>query len=140
MSCPREFDFSIYLDHPYKLCDYKPAYGYIFAEYAHGYDYWGHCDMTDCIFGNLRKFLSDDFLSGADKFMFLGHMTLYRNTDEINRRIFEDVSFRENNLQKIFGSKHTLSSGGVLTAEKCCIKSFMGNLSNAVNAVLNAET
>lgn len=43
-------------------------------------------------------------------------------------------------IKKIFGSKHTLSNGGVLTAEKCCIKSFMGNLSNAVNAVLNAET
>ena len=50
------FDFPIYLDHPYKLCDYKPAYGYIFPEYTKGYDYWGHCDMTDCIFGNLRKF------------------------------------------------------------------------------------
>lgn len=101
----KKFDFSIYLGHPYKLCDYKPAYGYIFTEYTHGYDYWGHCDMTDCIFGNLRKFLSDDFLSGADKFMFLGHMTLYRNTDEINSRIFEDVSFRKNNLEKIFGSE-----------------------------------
>lgn len=93
------FDFPIYLDHPYKLCDYKPAYGYIFPEYTKGYDYWGHCDMTDCIFGNLRKFLTDEFLTGADKFLYLGHMTIYRNTDEVNHRIFEDVSFRKNNLK-----------------------------------------
>ncbi len=99
------FDFPIYLDRPYKLCDYKPAYGYIFSEYTKGYDYWGHCDMTDCIFGNLRKFLTDEFLTGADKFMYLGHMTIYRNTDEVNRRIFEDVSCRKNNLSKIFGSE-----------------------------------
>ena len=25
------FDFPIYLDRPYKLCDYKPAYCYIFS-------------------------------------------------------------------------------------------------------------
>lgn len=98
------FDFPIYLDSPYKLCDYKPAYGYIFSEYTKGYDYWGHCDMTDCIFGNLRKFLTDDFLSAADKFMYLGHMTIYRNTDEVNRRIFETVSYQEDNLKNIFGS------------------------------------
>ena len=26
-------DFEIDLSYPYKLCDYKPAYGYIFEEY-----------------------------------------------------------------------------------------------------------
>ena len=96
-----KFDFKISLKTPYKLCDYKPAYGYIFPEYTKGYDYWGHCDMTDCIFGNLRKFLTDEFLTGADKFLYLGHMTIYRNTDEVNHRIFEDVSFRSNNLKEI---------------------------------------
>lgn len=28
-----KFDFPISLSTPYKLCDYKPAYGYIFEEY-----------------------------------------------------------------------------------------------------------
>ena len=94
-----KFDFTISLVTPYKLCDYKPAYGYIFSEYVKGYDLWGHCDMTDCIFGNLRKYLTDSFLSGADKFLFLGHMTLYRNSPEVNRRIFLDVKCRKDNLR-----------------------------------------
>ena len=98
------FDFPISLETPYKLCDYKPAYGYIFSEYVKGYDLWGHCDMTDCIFGNLRNFLTDSFLSGADKFLFLGHMTLYRNTPDVNRRIFIDVRCRKDNLRHIFSS------------------------------------
>lgn len=101
-----KFDFPISLETPYKLCDYKPAYGYIFSEYVKDYDLWGHCDITDCIFGNLRKFLTDSFLSGADKFLFLGHMTLYRNTTEVNNRIFMDVKCRKGNLRYIFSSAH----------------------------------
>lgn len=99
-----KFDFPISLDTPYKFCDFKPAYGYIFSEHIKGYDLWGHCDMTDCIFGNLRKFLTDNFLSGAEKFLFLGHMTLYKNTTEVNTRIFTDVKCRKDNLRHIFSS------------------------------------
>lgn len=82
----RKFEFKISLEAPYKLCDFKPTYGYIFSEYLVGYDYWGHCDMSDCIFGDLRKFLDEFILSLNDKIGFLGHMTLYRNTDEVNKR------------------------------------------------------
>ena len=39
----------------YKLCDYKPLYGFIFAEFLTEYDYWGFCDL-DVVFGNLEKF------------------------------------------------------------------------------------
>ena len=42
----------IKLNAPYKLCDYKPAYGYICEQWLEGYDYWGHCDC-DLIFGDL---------------------------------------------------------------------------------------
>lgn len=100
----KRFPFPISLDQPYKLCDFKPAYGYMFPQYVEGYDYWGHCDMTDCIFGNLRKFLTDVFLASADKLLFLGHMTLYRNSDEINRRIFAELKSSPNNAAKILGS------------------------------------
>lgn len=37
------FEFQISLEKPYKLCDFKPAYGWIFRDYLEGYDYWGHC-------------------------------------------------------------------------------------------------
>lgn len=60
------FDFQISLEAPYKLCDFKPAYGDIFKDYAEKYDFWGHCDF-DMIFGNLRKFFNEDKLEKYDK-------------------------------------------------------------------------
>lgn len=79
-----KFDFKIALRTPYKLCDYKPAYGYLFEEYLTDYMYWGHCDV-DTIMGNLSHFLTYDFMKKYDKLFCLGHMTLYKNTFENNR-------------------------------------------------------
>ena len=53
-----KFDFKIILDAPYKLCDYKPAYGYIFEEQIPNYMFWGHCDI-DTLMGDLNSFISD---------------------------------------------------------------------------------
>lgn len=79
------FDFSIVLDRPYKLCDYKPVLGLAFSEYLEGYDFWGYCDL-DMIFGDIRAFLSDSVLEQYDKIYKLGHLTYYRNNDENNAR------------------------------------------------------
>lgn len=87
----RKFDFELDIRSAYKLCDFKPAYGYIFSDEIDGYDYWGHCDMSDCIMGDLRSFLSDERLLRCDKIGFLGHMTVYLNTEEVNRRIFKNT-------------------------------------------------
>lgn len=84
----KNFDFKISLNNAYKLCDFKPTYGYIFPELVKGYDYWGHCDMSDCIFGNIQKFLLEQVEDGCEKIGFLGHMTLYKNTKEVNERFF----------------------------------------------------
>lgn len=80
------FDFPIYLDRVYKICDFKPIYGHIFRSYLKGYDFWGHCDIGDVLYGDIRKFITDDLLQKYDKIMYLGHMTLYRNTEEVNQR------------------------------------------------------
>lgn len=80
------FDFKIMLKTPYKLCDFKPIYGYIFEEYLVDYDFWGHCDISDCIFGKLSHFLTDDIFENYDKILFLGHMTIYRNTKKVRDR------------------------------------------------------
>lgn len=79
-----KFDFPITLEKPYKLCDYKPAYGYIFEEYLSEFRFWGHCD-TDVLMGNLSGFFTDDIFEKYDKIGCLGHMVLYRNTKENNR-------------------------------------------------------
>lgn len=77
------FEFKIYLDKPQKLCDYKCAYGYIFQKYLKDADFWGHCDL-DQIFGKLDHFIADDLLDKYEKVFSLGHLTLYRNTQENN--------------------------------------------------------
>lgn len=78
------FPFDIRLDFPGKLCDYKPACGYILEEELSGYDFWGHCDL-DVIFGDIKKFLPEKLLDCYDKLFTLGHFTLYRNVPECSR-------------------------------------------------------
>lgn len=82
-----KFDFTISLEQPYKLCDYKPAYGYIFEDYITNYDIWGYCDF-DMIFGDIRKFITEDILEKYDKIYTLGHLSFYKNNYE-NNRVFK---------------------------------------------------
>lgn len=80
----RLFDFQLCIKSPYKYCDLRPCYGEAFADILEGFDFWGHTDM-DMVYGNLRKYLTDDILDRYDKVYGLGHFSLYRNTHEINR-------------------------------------------------------
>lgn len=79
-----KFDFPICLPFPYKLCDYKPAYGLIFSEELSGYEFWGYCDC-DLIFGNIRKFITEKMLKKYDRIFSRGHLTLIRNNDECSK-------------------------------------------------------
>ena len=79
------FSFPIKLNSAYKICDYKPVYGSAFPEIVEGYDYWGHVDL-DIIFGDLRHFLTDEFLEQYEKVFDAGYFILYRNTKEVNER------------------------------------------------------
>lgn len=86
-----KFDFNINLTKAYKLCDFRPAYGMIFQEYLKNYDFWGYCDI-DLIFGNLSKYITDDVLNKYDKIGHLGHLTLFKNTKEINTIFMKDYN------------------------------------------------
>lgn len=90
----KKFHYEISIDYPYKLCDYKPLYGYIFSDYIVDYNYWGHCD-TDLIFGNINDFLSKVDYEKYDKLFFLGHCTIYKKTDEINSIIINSKRTKE---------------------------------------------
>ena len=91
----KKFDFKLALNNPYKLCDFKPTYGYVFPEYLDECEYWGHCDL-DLIFGNLSKFLPSE---KYDKIAYLGHFCLYKNDKIINEMFMNNVdsaiSYRE---------------------------------------------
>lgn len=78
----QKFEFKICLNQPYKLCDYKPTYGYVFYDEIKNYKYWGYCDC-DLLFGDFKiidKLLDDNY----DKLFALGHLTIYKNTIENN--------------------------------------------------------
>lgn len=79
------FKFEIKLNNPYKLCDFRVAYGEIFEEELKDYDFWGYCDI-DLMWGDIRKFITEDILDKYEKIGFQGHSTLYKNTKIINRR------------------------------------------------------
>lgn len=79
----KKLEFKIWLETPYKLCDYKCFYGYLFSEYLRGYDFWGYCDC-DVIFGDIGKFLPETLFSEYDKLLRLGHLSFVRNVPEIN--------------------------------------------------------
>lgn len=94
----KHFDFPIVLDRGWKLCDYKLTYGEMFEPELKGYDFWGHCDV-DLIWGDIRKYYTDEILDNYDKIGFLAHSTLYRNTPEVNARYKTIVNGLTNYMQ-----------------------------------------
>ena len=93
----KKFDFKISLEKPYKLCDFKPTYGYVFEEYIKNYDFWGYCDI-DVIFGKLSHFITEELLSKYEKIFLYGHMTLYKITRKNNMRFMK--SYKQELLYK----------------------------------------
>lgn len=81
-----KLDLNVKIPNPYKLCDYKPTYGLIFEELLKSYDYWGYCDI-DLIFGDIRKFITNDILEQYEKILVKGHLTLYKN-NAFNKQAF----------------------------------------------------
>jgi hypothetical protein len=87
--------FPINISDPYKLCDFKPAYGHIFGDHLKGYDFWGHGDI-DVIFGNISNFVTDDLLDDYDVIAFrhdflTGYFTLFRN-NALSTTLFKNCS------------------------------------------------
>lgn len=85
------FDFEISLNSPYKLCDYKPAYGHIFASILKVYDFWGFCDV-DMVFGRVPNFITPEILSENEKIMKHGHFTLVKNTERMNKMYRQSIN------------------------------------------------
>ena len=73
----------INIQKPYKLCDFKPAYGKIFEDYLEAYDFWGHCDL-DIIWGDIRKFIPEKVLEENDIILITGSLYLAGEVLKIN--------------------------------------------------------
>lgn len=103
------------LKSPYKIVDYKPMYGVIFENYIKGYTHWGYCD-SDIIFGNLKHFINDETLQKYDRVYKHGHLTIYKNTLEINYRWKSNhnlISYIWKEVYKVNGVKMFDERGGM---------------------------
>jgi hypothetical protein len=101
----KAFDFNIVLDRPYKLCEYKQAYGYILQDYIKEYDFWGFGDL-DLVYGDIRSFLTDSVLK--HKFLLgWGHLTLLHNDEDTNTYFMKQVDGYQNYQDAFTTSKIT---------------------------------
>ena len=76
--------FKVQLSSADKFYDYKPAYGFMFAEYLAGFTHWGYCDLN-MVFGRLSVFLTGDLLNKYDKLLGRAHLSIYKNTADVNQ-------------------------------------------------------
>ncbi|QTQ32433.1 DUF6625 family protein [Aromatoleum bremense] len=84
---------------PYKLCDLKPALGYIHADELTGVGYWGFGDI-DLVYGELRRYLNAVNLT---RFELLsthanrvsGHLCLMRNSTRMREAFMAVLDWRE---------------------------------------------
>lgn len=83
---------------PYKICDFRPAFGELFQDYICNYEFWGILD-TDLILGNLSKFITNEILDCYDKIFTMGHMSLIRNKPELNSLYKKDTPHSRNYRQ-----------------------------------------
>ena len=88
----KKLGFEVAVESGYKLCDFKPALGFIFSGYIEKYDFWGYCDI-DLIFGNIRAFMTNELLGEYDIISarhdyLTGCFSLYRN-NQYMRELFK---------------------------------------------------
>jgi len=99
--------FTVKIDSPYKLCDFKPAYGFIFSEIVEQYDFWGHGDL-DVIYGNIRDFMTDEILNTYDVISsrhdyITSTFCLFKNTEQMNTLFMQSKDYK-----KVFSKPRTL--------------------------------
>ena len=91
--------FEVSLNNPYKLCDYKVAYGAMFADYLESYEFWGTTDL-DVIFGDISAFITPEVMNNYDVInghqdYIVGHFTLYRNAPLLNTMFKQSKDYKQ---------------------------------------------
>lgn len=111
--------FAVSLEQPFKFCDFRPAFGVLFADYLKGYDFWGHCDI-DQIFGSLQSAITGDVLARYERILFQGHLSLYRNNEKMNRLFEKEGAIYP--YKKVFTTKENYAFDEFTGALKICEK------------------
>jgi hypothetical protein len=99
----KKLNLTIAVKSPYKLCDFKPAYGVIFSNYLLDYDFWGMCDL-DIVLGRIREFMTPELLNEYDVIStrhdyVTGWFMLFKNIPEINNLFRKSADY-----EKVFTS------------------------------------
>ncbi|MET3025213.1 DUF6625 family protein [Flavobacterium sp. UW10123] len=95
----KKLGFEVNIDYPYKLCDFKPAYGFLFPEIIEQYDFWGQSDL-DIIYGNVRDFITNEMLDEYD-FISVRHdyttgcFALYKNCPMMNTFFMRSKDYKK---------------------------------------------
>ena len=98
----KNLSIPVHLEITYKVCDFKPAFAEIFAEYIRNYDFWAFGDL-DLVYGNVDAFLSP-FLNDFDIVSFRkgwvsGSLCVLRNSERVN-----SLYRRSPDWKKVFAS------------------------------------
>ncbi|KAF2335010.1 DUF6625 family protein [Flavobacterium daemonense] len=97
-SASEKLGFKVNIDYPYKLCDFKPAYGFLFPEIIKGYDFWGITDI-DIVYGSIRRFMTEEVLNNHDIISsrhdyVTGSFCLFRNNEYINKLFLKSKDYK----------------------------------------------
>lgn len=95
----QKLGFETSIQEGYKLCDFKPSYGFLFPDLFNGYDFWGHGDI-DVIFGDIRHFITDEVLDNHELInvrhdFISGYFLLFRNTEKMNTLFMQSRDYRK---------------------------------------------
>lgn len=94
----QKLGFAVNIDSPYKLCDFKPAYGLLFSEIIGHYEFWGHGDI-DVVYGDIRNFMTDEILNTYDVISsrhdyITGTFCLFRNNAQMNTLFMQSKDYK----------------------------------------------
>ncbi|SNR60573.1 DUF6625 family protein [Flavobacterium sp. ov086] len=97
-SASEKLGFVVNIDYPYKLCDFKPAYGFLFSEIIEAYDFWGITDI-DIVYGSIRNFITEEILNNHEIISsrhdyITGSFCLFRNNDYVNQLFMKSKDYK----------------------------------------------
>lgn len=98
ITASKKLGFTVCINNAYKLCDFKPAYGFIFPEIIADYHFWGHGDI-DVVYGNIREFMTEELLENHDIVSsrhdyITGTFCLFRNNKQMNTLFIQSKDYK----------------------------------------------
>ncbi|GAA6768915.1 hypothetical protein AAFH68_48730 [Flavobacterium sp. CGRL1] len=98
INASQKLGFEVVINKPYKLCDFKPAYRFLFPEILGSYDFWGHGDI-DMVYGDIRGFMTNELLADFDILnsrvdFITGTFCLYRNIEKLNTLFMQSRDYK----------------------------------------------